>query len=64
MAGYDKINDRPVPGWPWFQPGSFVALPRYSTNRHQEKKGDNPPMYRMLHWEEVLGVVTSVEVLL
>jgi co-chaperonin GroES (HSP10) len=65
LAGHDKYDTSAmVPGWPWFRIGNFVQMQRYSTDRHQDAKGDNPPVWRTLPWENVLSVVTSVEVLL
>lgn len=59
-AGWDKLNGEVLPGWPHFQPGHFVVVPRYSSNRHGDK-GENKPMYRLANYREILGVVTLIE---
>ena len=60
VSGWDKINNADLPGWPWYKPGHFVAMTRYSSNRHKDQ-GPEQPTYRLAHWNEILGVVTTVE---
>jgi co-chaperonin GroES (HSP10) len=44
-------------GWPWFQPGDLVLVPRYSSARYQTTAG---VVFRALKATEVFGLITDL----
>lgn len=57
-------DDRLLPGAPWYRPGHFVWLPKYSSMRIRRGTEDNPVIFRLLDFKDVLGVITSAELVL
>ena len=61
-AGWDELNNRHHPGWPWFEPGSFVKLSPHSTSRTKadhDAAAAGQVIFREVQYRDVWAVITS-----
>ena len=56
-AHIDEMSGEPLPGWPWWQPGAFVLLPRTTSTRYEV--GD--AVFRLVQLREILAEITDPE---
>lgn len=57
MAHLDEITGERLPGWPWWQIGAFVLLPRTTSTRYEV--GD--AVFRLVQLREILAEITDLE---
>ena len=67
LAFWDELSGTRLHGAPWYLPGDFVLLPKFTSNRYvgPGKKSSEEPdvgqaIYRLLNFNEVSARVLSV----
>lgn len=67
MAFWDDLGGGRLPGAPWYVPGEFVLLPKFSSTRYVgpgKKSSEDPDegqaIFRLLNFNDVQGGVLSV----
>lgn len=67
MCFWDDLSGGRLPGAPWFVPGEFVLLPKFSSTRYVgpgKKYSDEPTegqgIFRLINYNDVQGGVLSV----
>lgn len=61
LVFWHELSGEPMPGAPWFRPGNFVLLPKTSSTRYRLSTDDDAPMYRLIHFMDILATVQTVQ---
>jgi hypothetical protein len=59
LAFWDELGGNDLPEAPWFRPGEFVVLPKFSQDRYKDV-GENQPCFRLVHFKDIRAKVLTV----
>lgn len=56
-AHLDDLTGEPLPGWPWWEVGAFVLLPRHTSTRYEV----GGAVFRLVQVREIFAEITDAD---
>lgn len=61
LVFWHELSGEYLPGAPWFKPGNFVLVPKHSSTRYRHDRDADAPMYRLIHFADILATVRTTQ---